>query len=155
MLVFHKDADGDKPSLGQFSTPSMSPFTEQLRTAAAGFAGETGLTLDDLGFVSDNPSSSEAIKASHETLRVMAKKAQRCFSSGFRNVAYLAVCLRDNFNYRRNEFANIQVKWEPVFESDLSSISLIGDGVNKINQVIPGYIDREALRDLTGIEGEN
>ncbi|WP_217269836.1 hypothetical protein [Finegoldia magna] len=40
----------------------MSPFTEQLRTAAAGFAGESGLTLDDLGFVSDNPSSSDAIK---------------------------------------------------------------------------------------------
>lgn len=81
MLEFSKDDQGDKPTLGQFTTPSMSPFTEQLRTAASGFAGETGLTLDDLGFVSDNPSSSEAIKASHETLRLYAKKAQRNFGS--------------------------------------------------------------------------
>ena len=35
----------------------MTPHTEQLRMFAALFAGETGLTLDDLGFVTDNPSS--------------------------------------------------------------------------------------------------
>ena len=46
-LQFTKDADGDSPKLGQFTQPSMSPFTEQLRTLASGFAGETGLTLDD------------------------------------------------------------------------------------------------------------
>lgn len=47
------------------------------------FAGETGLTLDDLGFVTDNPSSAEAIKASHENLRLIARKAQRTFGTGF------------------------------------------------------------------------
>lgn len=81
MLQFTKDEEGDAPKLGQFTTPSMSPFTEQLRTAAAGFAGETGLTLDDLGFVSDNPSSVEAIKASHENLRLAGRKAQRSLGS--------------------------------------------------------------------------
>lgn len=153
MLSFEKDEDGDKPTLGQFSTPSMSPFTEQLRTAASGFAGETGLTLDDLGFVSDNPSSAEAIKASHETLRVMAEKAQRSLGSGFLNVGYLAVCLRDGYDYRRDQFMHIELKWEPVFKPDASTISLIGDGVIKINQAIPGYIDNETLRDLTGVKG--
>src|SRR5699024_786869 len=43
MLRFDKDEEGKSPTLGQFTTPSMSPFTEQLRTAASGFAGETGL----------------------------------------------------------------------------------------------------------------
>src|SRR5690625_7218792 len=79
----------------------MSPFTEQLRTAASGFAGETGLTLDDLGFPSDNPSSAEAIKASHETLRLMAEKAKRDFQLGFLNTGYLAACICDNFEYER------------------------------------------------------
>lgn len=154
MLRIDKDSDGDHPIVGQFTTSSMSPFTEQLRTAAACFAGETGLTLDDLGFVSDNPSSSEAIKASHETLRVMARKAQRCFGSGFLNVGYLAVCLRDKFNYKRNQFYNLIPKWEPVFEADASTLSLVGDGAIKINQAIPGYITGETIRDLTGIDGE-
>lgn len=153
MLRIDKDSEGDKPTVGQFTTSSMSPFTEQLRTAAAGFAGETGLTLDDLGFVSDNPSSSEAIKASHENLRVMARKAQRCFGSGFINVGYLAACLRDDFPYLRNQFYNVVVKWEPVFEADASTLSLVGDGAIKINQAIPGYMNGESIRDLTGIKG--
>ena len=153
MLQFSKDSEGDAPKLGQFTTPSMSPFTEQLRTAAAGLAGETGLTLDDLGFVSDNPSSSEAIKASHETLRVAARKAQRSFGSGLLNVGYLAVCLRDNFPYKRSQFYLTTPKWEPVFEPDASTLSLVGDGAIKINQAIPGYFDGNTLRDLTGIKG--
>lgn len=153
MLQFTKDEQGDAPKLGQFTTPSMSPFTEQLRTAAAGFAGETGLTLDDLGFVSDNPSSSEAIKASHETLRASAKKAQRNFGSGFLNVGYLAACLRDDFPYKRSQLYLTTPKWENVFEADASTISLIGDGVLKIQQGFPGYFTNETLRDLTGIKG--
>lgn len=155
MLRIDKDADGDKPTVGQFTTSSMSPFTEQLRTAAAGFAGETGLTLDDLGFVSDNPSSAEALKASHENLRAMAKKAQRNFSSGFLNVGYLAVCLTYNKSYRREVFHETLIKWEPVFEADASTLSLVGDGVIKINQAIPGYMNGESIRDLTGIKGAN
>lgn len=153
MLQFTKDSDGDAPKLGQFTTPSMSPFTEQLRTAAAGFAGETGLTLDDLGFVSDNPSSSEAIKASHETLRVAARKAQRSFGSGLLNVGYLAACLRDDFPYKRSQFYLTKPKWEPVFEPDASTMSLVGDGAIKINQAVPGYFNSDTLHDLTGIKG--
>lgn len=153
MLRVDKDEDGDKPSVGQFTTSSMSPFTEQLRTAAAGFAGETGLTLDDLGFVSDNPSSAEAIKASHDTLAVMARKAQKCFGSGFLNVGYLAACLRDDYPYLRNQFYQSEPKWDPVFAADASTLSLIGDGAIKINQAVEGYIDGDTLRDLTGVKG--
>lgn len=153
MLQFTKDEDGDKPSLGQFTTPSMSPFTEQLRTAAAGFAGETGLTLDDLGFVSDNPSSVEAIKASHENLRLAGRKAQRSLGSGFLNVAYLAACLRDDFVYQRYQFNKTIPKWEPLFEADASMLSMIGDGAIKLNQAIPEFMSKETIRDLTGIKG--
>ena len=155
LLEFTKDEEGDSPKLGQFTQQSMSPFTEQLRTAAAGFAGETGLTLDDLGFVTDNPSSAEAIKSSHEQIRISSKKAQRCFGSGFLNVGYLASCLRDNYPYLRSQIYNVTPKWEPVFEADASTLSLIGDGAIKINQAIPEYITGETIRDLTGVEGNN
>lgn len=155
LLEFTKDEEGDSPKLGQFTQQSMSPFTEQLRTAAAGFAGETGLTLDDLGFVTDNPSSAEAIKSSHEQIRISSKKAQRCFGSGFLNVGYLAVCLRDEYPYFRSQIYNVIPKWEPVFEADASTLSLIGDGAIKINQAIPEYITGETIRDLTGVDGNN
>ena len=155
LLTFTKDDEGEKPSVGQFTTSSMSPFTEQLRTAAAGFAGEMGLTLDDLGFVSENPSSVEAIKASHENLRLAGRKAQRSLGSGLLNVAYVATCLRDEFPYLRKQFNKTVVKWEPLFEADANMLTMIGDGVIKLNQAVPGYMDAETIRDLTGIKGSD
>jgi phage portal protein, SPP1 gp6-like len=153
LLTISASDNGEKPNVGQFSTASMSPFTEQLRTAAAGFAGEMGLTLDDLGFVSDNPSSVEAIKASHENLRLAGRKAQRSLGAGFLNVAYVATCLRDDFQYTRSQFVKTKVKWEPLFEADANMLTMIGDGAIKLNQAVPGYVDGETIRDLTGIKG--
>ena len=117
------------------------------------FAGETGLTLDDLGFPSQNPSSAEAIKSSHETLRLTARKAQRDFGVGFLNVGYLAACVRDNMRYERKVVNNVIPKFEPIFEPDAAMLSVVGDGAIKINQAVPGYFDRKTLRDLTGIDG--
>lgn len=153
MLIFQKDDEGDYPRLGSFQQQSMTPYLDQLRAAASGFAGESGLTLDDLGFPSDNPSSAEAIKASHETLRITARKAQRCFGTGFLNVGFIACCMRDNFPYRRDQFYKVKPKWEPVFEADATTMSLVGDGAIKLNQAVPGYMDKETIRDLTGLEG--
>lgn len=152
MMTFTKDQDGQSPTLGQFSQQSMEPHTAQLKMFAALFAGETGLTLDDLGFVTDNPSSAEAIKASHENLRLMARKAQRTFGSGFLNAGFLAACVRDNYAYRRSQLYLTKPEWQPIFEPDAAMLSLIGDGVIKLNQAIPGYIDEDKMRGLTGIE---
>lgn len=154
MLTFTKDEEGDSPTLGQFSQQSMTPYMDQLKMFASLFAGETGLTVDDLGFVSDNPSSQEAIKAAHENLRSIARKAQRTFGSGFLNVGYLAACVRDKTPYKRQNFYLTKPKWEPLFEPDASMLSSIGDGAIKLNQALPDYIDKEVLRDLTGIDKE-
>lgn len=153
-LKFTKDEEGESPKLGQFSQQSMSPYIEQLRTFASLFAGETGLTTDDLGFVTDNPSSADAIKASHENLRLLARKAQKTFGSGLLNAGYLAACVRDNFAYKREQVYLTKPAWEPVFEPDAAMLSGIGDGAIKLNQAVPGYFGPNNLRDLTGIDGE-
>lgn len=152
MLSFDKDEDGGRPEVGQFQQQSMSPYVEQIKMFASMFAGETGLTLDDLGFSTENPSSVEAIKAQHENLRLTAKKAQRTFSTAFLNAGYLAACIRDNRPYLRNQVYLTKPKWEPLFEPDSSTLSVIGDGAIKINQAVPGYFDKDNLRDLTGID---
>ena len=115
------------------------------------FAGETGLALDDLGFPSQNPSSAEAIRSSHETLRLTARKAQRTFGTGLLNAGYLAACVRDDYPYLRRQVSATVIKWEPIFEPDAASLSVIGDGAIKINQSVPGYFDEDKLRDMTGI----
>lgn len=155
MMSFSKDDEGDSPTLGQFTQQSMNPHLDQLKMFAALFAGETGLTMDDLGFATENPSSSEAIKASHENLRLMARKAQRNFGSGFLNVGYLAACIRDEFPYQRRQLYLTKPMWEPIFEPDMAALSGIGDGALKVNQAVPGYFGARNLRDLTGIKGDN
>ena len=152
MMSFTKDEDGDSPSVGQFQAASMSPHIEQIKGYASMFAGETGLSLDDLGFVTSNPSSAEAIKASHEDLRLTATKAQKCFGVGFKNVGYIGACIRDDFDYQREEVFKTKAVWKPTFEPDASMLSAIGDGVIKINQAIPNFIDDYKMRRITGIE---
>ena len=152
LFMISKDSDGQLPTLGQFQQQSMAPHTEQLRMFAGLFAGETGLTLDDLGFPSQNPSSAEAIKSSHESLRLTARKAQRDFGNGFINAGYLAACIRDGKTYDRADLADVKCKWEPIFEPDYATLSNIGDGLLKINQAVPDYFNKEVLRDITGIE---
>ena len=151
LLKIDKDEDGDHPVVGQFQQQSMAPHLDQLRMFAGLFAGETGLTLDDLGFPNANPTSADAIKASHDTLRRKARKAQKTLGIGFKNAGYLAACVRDKKTYLRKEVANTELYWDPVFETDSSGLSGIGDAVNKIQQSFPDYFDEKKLHNLTGI----
>lgn len=154
ILEITKDADGDKPTFGQFVQQSMTPHIEQFRMYASIFAGETGLTLDDLGFVSGNPASVEAIKAAHETLRLTARKAQKKFATGFKNAGFVAACLRDDTTFKRNEIAETELVWMPLFEPDAAMLGAIGDGAIKINQAVDGYFGKGNLQTLTGIRAD-
>lgn len=151
MLMFTDDGEGNHPTVGQFAQQSMEPHLAQLKMFASLFAGETGLTLDDLGFATANPSSSEAIKAAHENLRYTARKAQRSFGSGFLNTGYLAACLRDNYQYDRSQLYLTKAAWAPIFEPDAAALSGAGDALLKLQQAFPDYITDKKLYELTGI----
>lgn len=154
-LDFRKDEDNDKPTVGQFPQQSMAPFIEQLRMMASIFAGETDLTLDDLGFNTGNPASFDAIRASHEALRLTARKAQRTFGTGFLNAGYLAACVRDGQTYSRAAFVDTQPVWMPIFEPDAAALGAIGDAIFKIEQAVPGYIGNRTIKKMTGLENDN
>lgn len=152
MLRFTLNEDGtDHVKVGQFAQQSMTPHIEQLKMFASMFAGEVGLTLDDLGFPQSNPSSYEAIKASHENLRLTAKAAQKSFGIGFMNAGYLAACVRDNFKYERNQIRFTRPLWLPPFQADVSMLGGIGDALQKINTSFPDYLTEEKILEITGI----
>ena len=150
-LRFGNNENGEKPTLGSFTQQSMSPFLDELKMFASLFAGESGLTMDDLGFASSNPSSSEAIRASHESLRLSTRKAQKCFAVGFINAGYLAACVRDKKDYARKEIYRTKIAWEPIFGVDASTLGAIGDSVQKIETSFPGYMTEEKVHDIFGI----
>ncbi len=151
LLTFTKGKNGDHPIVGQFQQESMAPHMEQLKMFASLFAGQNGLTLDDLGFPSANPSSSEAIRAAHENLRLTAKKAQKTFGTGMLNAGYLAACVRDEYSYKREAVYLTRPAWEPIFEPDGSALAGLGDAIIKINQALPDYMTEERISDLIGL----
>jgi len=152
MMMFTKgDGNTNDVKVGQFTQQSMEPHIAQLRMFASLFAGETGLTLDDLGFATENPSSSEAIKAAHENLRLTARSAQKSFGTGFLNAGYLAACVRDNYKYQRRQLYMTTPVWYPAFAADASMLGAIGDAVQKMSASFPDYFTEEKLFDLTGI----
>lgn len=151
ILEFDKDQDGDRPEIGQFTQSSTTPHVEQIKMLAALFAGENGLTLEDLGFSGSNPTSAESIKAAHETLRLQARKAQRDFGSAFLNVGFLARCLEDGRQYLRSAFYQTEAAWRPIFEPDAAMLSSIGDGVYKLSQAFPDALTEDFLADYIGL----
>lgn len=151
ILAFTKDENEDHPVVGQFQQQSMEPHVKQLEMFAALFAGDTGLTMDDLGFATANPSSAEAIRASHENLRLTARKAQRNFNTGFINAGYLAACVRDNYPYTRDKIRETSIRWYPIFEPDLNALGAAGDAIFKIQQAVPDFLTDEKIEDLLGL----
>ena len=154
-LQINRGEEGGVPTVGQFSQAQMTPYIDEIKTYASLFAGETGLTTDDLGFTTVNPSSYDAIRASHESLRLTARKAQRSLGVGFLNAGFLAACLRDNYSYKRNQLYQTKPQWEPIFEPDAAAIGQIGDAAAKVNQAVPGYFGKNNLRDMTGLDPDD
>lgn len=151
-LAIDKDADGDKPVIGQFSQLSMTPHIDSFNMHVRNFAAETGLAPEDLGYVGGNtPTSSEAIKASHAELARIARKAQESFGVGFSNVALVSACLRDETHYKRSLIADMVPVWYPSFEMDNSAMSSFGDGIIKLSQAVPDVITPKLIKRLTGL----
>lgn len=152
LLRFDKDEDGDRPTLGQFTQMSFGDHIALFDNYVSTFSGMSSLTRDDLGFVTENPSSAESKKAALESLRVIAGKCQRDFSIGFINAGYVAACYRDEYAYNREVVKGTKILWRPLVEPDSATLSSLGDGVIKINQAVPGYFTAENLQDILGIE---
>ncbi len=152
LLQYTIGEDGeDHVKLGQFAQGSMTPHSDQMRMFASLFAGETGLTLDDLGFPTSNPTSADAIRSSHENLRLSARAAQRCFETGIKNAGLLAASLRDNQPYARAQLYDTELVWAPIFEPDASMLGQIGDGLAKIQMLYPDAVTSDTVKELLGL----
>lgn len=82
--------DGDvSPSVGQFSAAVPTPYIDELRMLAQLVSAQSGVPAAYLGFVSDNPTSADAIRASEARLVKKAEDRQRAFGQALRELAAL------------------------------------------------------------------
>ena len=120
-----KDEDGDKPVVGQFPQMTTQPLNDHYRTIATQFSGATGVPVSNLGIVTDNPPSAEALYADDRRIVSTATTQNRIFGSALKRVAQRVVRLRDGGEVTP-ELAQLDVAWQnPAFTSPATSAAAL------------------------------
>lgn len=141
-----RDENGEVPSVQQFPQMTMQPLLDQYRMYATQFSGATGVPVSNLGIVTDNPASAEAMYADDRRLVVTAKRQNRIFTSSLRRVAQKVIRLRDGGPVT-DEMRKIDCSWaRPEFVSPGAA----ADALVKLNAVFPWIGESEVALEMAG-----
>lgn len=111
MLAIPANEDGSEVKVGQFNPASPAPYLDQVRGLSQMLAAEGAIPSTYLGFVTDNPSSADAIRQAEARLIKRAERRQVIFGRAWREVGHLALLVRDgkvpdNFNAVSSRWAD-------------------------------------------------
>jgi hypothetical protein len=95
ILALERDADGNLPTVGQFTTYDPSVFTKVIDMYAKIMSSITGLPPHVLGYTTDNPASADAIRSTEMRLKLKADRKTKMFGESWRDVMKLALLIRD------------------------------------------------------------
>lgn len=133
-----RDEDGNTPSVQQFSGVSPQPYIDAIMTYAKLFSGATGVPLNSLGIVQDNPSSAEAIAAQREDICVAAEDCIESNRVSMRNVALMAMAVAQNTTI--DGLTDEQRSVIPHFRNPMRpSLASTADAMVKIASVVDGF----------------
>lgn len=110
ILAVERDEDGQVPTVGSFTANNMSPFFEQIRNLSQLLAAETSIPPTYLGFVTDNPSSADAIRMAENRLVKRAERRQAMFGKAWTEVARLALMVRDGRSFDQLSDAELAIR---------------------------------------------
>lgn len=125
MVIPNNPKTGLTPSVGQFQQASFQPHIDQLRNTASMFAAATSMPPDEMGVLTDNPSSAEAIDKAQKELCLIAESCQAAFGTAWLNIIHKAV---------KADTSNIVLQWRnPATPSRAASadaaVKLVSAGV--------------------------
>ena len=113
IFAVSRDENGDMPQFGQLTQGSMQPHIDYMRSLAARFSGETNVPLSELGVVSDNPSSAEAIYAAKEALVVEAQNLNADNGEALAHVALMALAIKEGTTYAEQAARRLRIAQVP------------------------------------------
>lgn len=151
VIVTEADESGDsKTNVLQFNGNSPQPFVDELRALACQFSGATGVPLNSLGIVQDNPSSAEAIQAAREDICLVAERDIAADKATLRKVALAAMAVEENTSIAGLGDAERSVMAE--FESPmLYSMSSRADWATKVNSMVDGFGETSVGLEMSGL----
>ena len=144
-----RDENGEHPDLQQFSGASPQPYVEAIQTYAKLFSGATGVPLNSLGIVQDNPSSAEAIAASRDDVCVAAEDCIESNRESMRNVALMAMAVASNTTI--DGLTDQQKSVTPNFKDPtMPSLAATADAATKIAGVVPEFAQSAVFWEMLG-----
>lgn len=152
LLALSRNEDGELPTVTQFQQATMQPHVDMVRSDAALFSGETGIPVDTLGIIHDNPSSAAGVDARFKKLNAAATWANLTFGSGWKDVMRLAVVMRENDPKAAEPLQKLEANLRPPH---VASVGEASDAMVKQATVIPWIGETTvALRRLGYSEAE-
>jgi Phage portal protein, SPP1 Gp6-like len=139
ILALGSNEDGDNPTVGQFPQMTMQPHTDQLRSIATMFSGETDMSVGSLGIIHDQPASAEALNSAHLDLVLNAEASQPVFGHGWVDAGRMGVMIRDNLNVLPTELLSMRAKW-----GDASTPSKLSRNQYVVSQVAAGILPADS-----------
>lgn len=139
-----KDENDETPTVGQFPQMTMQPLTDMYRTIATQFSGATGVPVSNLGIVTDNPPSAEALYADDRRLVNTARKQNRFMGASLTRVAQRIVKLRGD---ETRDLDNLDAAWaNPAFTSPNTA----SDALVKLSSVFPWLAESKVALQYAG-----
>lgn len=133
-----KDEDGGTPNIQQFPGVSPQPYIDTVMTYAKLFSGATGIPLNSLGIVQDNPSSAEAIESSREDICMAAEDCIDFNRTSMKNVALMAMAVEGNTTI--DGLTDEQKSVMPHFKNPMRpSLASTADAMSKIAAAVPEF----------------
>lgn len=151
MILSTRDEDGNVPVFGQLPGVSPQPYIETIRAHAAIFSGATGVPLNSLGIVQDNPSSAEAIAAAREDICIAAQDLIESNSVSLRNVALMAMAVAED--RRIDQLSEHQMSVMAHFKDpSMPSIVSQADSMIKIASADPDFAGTGVFYEQLGFD---
>lgn len=95
-LALTTNEEGETPQVTQFAQASMQPHLDYMKSLAMRFSAITNVPVSEMGIVSDNPSSAEAILAAKEGLVLEAEDLNASNGEALKNIAKMAIAILQN-----------------------------------------------------------
>ena len=154
ILALTATGEGENTAqLGQLSGNSPQPFIDELRALAAQFSGTSGVPLNSLGIVQDNPSSADAIESAREDICLIAERDIRSDKATLARVMRAALAVEANVATSELDGGLRGVAAE--FASPmLHSLAAKGDWATKVNSMVDGFGATSVGMEMSGMTDE-
>ena len=134
LMAIGRDANGDVPTVGQFAPGSADNFTRVFENDAQRLSGATDVPLNQLGVLSNNYQSSDALGAANNPLILGVEAMNLDNAERLEDIARMMVCVHEGKAF--DEVPEVMETVQAYFKNPaLPTISATADSWTKIGSV--------------------